>query len=164
MMDPSRNWGDVWLDEIASPEIDVARYVNVYEDPGGLSAAIRPQAIAATQCLPIPPAAAVDDRWIVEATARLQSVSTGLVPLPAELSEFPHLHSETHRANAARELASVLAAGLPATMERQFESAVRWKDGDDPAEWARYARSLTVLVEGPERVLGELAAQPVREL
>ena len=161
MMDPSRNWGDVWLDEIASPEIDVARYVNVYEDPGGLSAAIRPQAIAATQCLPIPPAAAVDDRWIVEAAARLHSVSTGLVP---ELSEYPYLHRETHRAKAARELATDLASGLPANMEGEFESAVRWKDGDDPVGWARRARSLTVLVEDPERVLGELAAQPVREL
>ncbi|MCU1358013.1 MAG: hypothetical protein JWM89_3431 [Acidimicrobiales bacterium] len=164
MIDPCRNWGDVWLDQIASPEIDVVRYVNVYEDPGGLSAAIRPSAIAATQCLPIPLAVAGDDPWVADIAARLQSVSTELTPLPDDLSEFPYLHRETHRSKAAREIAEVLAAGLPATMEYQFESAVRWEDGDDPAEWARYARSLCALVEDAERVLGEVAAQPVREL
>jgi len=156
--------GDVWLDKIASPEIDVVRYVNMYEDPGGLSAAIRPSAIAATQCLPIPLAPADDDPWVAATAAKLQSALTELTPLPAGLSMFPFLHTETHRAKAAREAATVLAAGLPATMQHQFESAVRWEDGEDPVEWARYARSLSALVEDAERLLGELAAQPVREL
>lgn len=163
-VDPSRSFGDVWLDEIASPEIDVARYVNVHEDPGGLSAAIRPSAIAATQCLPIPLAAADDDPWVADTAARLQSVSTELIPLPADRTTFPFLHRETHRAKAAREVITVLAAELPATMEHQFESAVRWEDGDDPAVWARYARSLSALVKDAARVLRELAAQPVRDL
>ncbi len=164
MMDPSRNWGDVWLDEVASPEIDVVRYVNVYEDAGGISAAIRPSAIATTQCLPIPLAAADDGTWVAGAEARLLSLPTGLTPLPTELTEFAYLHRETHRAKAARELTNVLAAGLPASMEHQFTLAVRWEDGDDPAEWARYAKSLFALVEHPEQVLAELAAQPVHEL
>lgn len=162
---PERSlFGDVWLDEIAAPEIDVVRYVNVYEDPGGLSLAIRPSAIATTRCLPIPLTGADDDHWVADTAAGLRSVSTELTPLPEELREFPYLYRETHRAKAAREVASLLAARLPATLERQFESAVRWEDGDDPAEWARYARRLFALVRDAERVLGELAAQPVREL
>ncbi len=163
VIDPSSSFGDVWLDEIAPPEIDVVRYVNVHEDPGGFSAAIRPSAIAATQCLPIPLAAADGDPWVADTAATLQSASTELSPLPAELSRFPFLYRETQRAKAAGEMSSVLAARFPVTMKRQFESAVRWEDGDDPAEWARYARSLSALVEDAERVHGELAAQPVCE-
>jgi hypothetical protein len=163
-IDPSSSFGDVWLDEIATPETDVVRYVNVHEDPGGLSAAVRPSAIAAVQCLPIPLATADDDPWVVETAAALQSASIELQPLPAELSRFPFLYRETHRAKAARGIAEALASSLPATMQRQFESAVRWEDGEDPTGWARHLRSLVALVEDPERVLDKLAARPVREL
>ena len=164
MIDPSRKFGDVWIDEIASAEIDVVRYVNVYEDPGGISAAIRPSAIAATQQLPIPLAPGHDDPWIADNTSRLQVVSAELKPLPAELSRFPYLHIDSPRAKKAREVTDALAAGLPASMAHQFGSAVRWEDGDDPAEWARYAKALAALVEDASRVLSELDAQPIREL
>jgi hypothetical protein len=157
-------FGDVWIDEIAPPGIEIVRYVNVYEDPGGLSLAIRPSAIATTRCLPIPLTGADDDRWVIDTAAGLRSVSTELTPLPEEFSEFPDLYRETHRAKAAREAAEGLSAGLPATMRHEFESAVRWEDGDDPAEWASHAKRLSGLVGDAERVRGELAAQPAHDL
>lgn len=155
-------WGDVWLDEIASPEIDVVRYVNVYEDPGRLSAAIRRSAIAAVQCLPIPLAIADADACVGDAAGRLQAAATD--PLPLLDGEYPFLPRPTYRNEAAQQVARDLAEELPATMRHQFESAVRWDAADDPAEWARYARSLFALVLDADRVLGELAKQPVREL
>lgn len=163
-IDPSRKFGDVWIDEIAAPEIDFVRYVNVYEDPGGISAAIRPSAIAATQQLPIPLAPGNDDPWIVDTSARLRLASAELPPLPAELSRFPYLHRDSPRAKEASEVTDALAAGLPASMEHQFRSAVRWEVEDDPAEWVRYAKAIAALVEDAARVLSELAAQPTREL
>lgn len=162
---PERStFGDVWLDEIAPAGIEVVRYVNVYEDPGGLSLAVRPSAIAATRCLPIPLSGADDDPWVIDTAAGLQSVSTELTPLPEEFSELPFLYTETHRAKAAREAAESLAAGLPATMRHQFESAVRWEDADNPAEWASRAKRLFGLVGDAERVLRELATRPVHDL
>jgi len=138
--DPSNWLGDVWLDEIAPPEVDAVRYVNVHEDPGGVSVAVRPKAISSTRCLPIPLEPPGGGLWVAEAEARLRSASTELVPLPAELSDSRFLHRETYRAKVAWQLVTELAAEMPASMQSQFESAVRWVDGSDPAKWVNYAR------------------------
>lgn len=46
--------GDVALDEVCPPGVDVARYLNYYEDPGGLSLALGREAISSLQRVAIP--------------------------------------------------------------------------------------------------------------
>ncbi|MEU7320955.1 hypothetical protein ABZ682_10385 [Streptomyces griseoviridis] len=51
--------GDVVLDQICPPGVDIARYLNYHEDPGGLSLALGREAAAGVQQVPVP----LPDAW-----------------------------------------------------------------------------------------------------
>jgi hypothetical protein len=67
LIDPSNFVGDVVLDEVCPPGIDVARYLNYHENPGALSLALGRAAIASTQQIAIPPLFSGDPDWIATA-------------------------------------------------------------------------------------------------
>ncbi|MEE6282798.1 hypothetical protein [Georgenia sunbinii] len=69
LIDPSNFVGDVVLDEVCPPGIDVARYLNHHEDPGGLSLALGRDAIASVQQVAVPLLDAWDDSWVRDAVA-----------------------------------------------------------------------------------------------
>lgn len=83
LIDPSDFVGDVVLDEVCPPGVDVARYLNYHEDPGGLCLALGREAIAGVQQVPVPLPDAWDADWVREAVAALETASDAPSRRPA---------------------------------------------------------------------------------
>lgn len=160
IVDPSNWLGDVVLDEVCPPGIDVARYLNYHEDPGGLSLALGREAMASVQRVAVPLHDAWDADWVSDAVAALENASDKLVPATGKLSRFRPPSSP--RAALGREVGSALAGRLPINLRDQFESAVAFDEGDDPTEWARPTSCLLDLIMDPARVLRALDQQELR--
>lgn len=154
LIDPSNFVGDVVLDEVCPPGIDVARYLNYYEDPGGLSLALGRggrDAIASLQQVAVPLLDAWDDSWVRDAVAALEDTSGTVAPTTGRLSRF--MRPSSPRAVLGRELGKALADRLPVNLQDQFASATAFAEGEDPERWARWTSGLLGLIEGPGRVL-----------
>lgn len=154
LIDPSNFVGDVDLGEVWPPDIDVARYLNYHEDPGRLSLALGPNAIASVQQIEIPLRESADDDWVREAVTALENASD--VPIPEKDILGRYRPGPSRRATVGHELGQVLAARLPVNLRRQFGSAAVFAEGDDPGSWARWASGLFGLVDDPGRVLRAL--------
>lgn len=72
--------GDVQLSDKCAPGVEVYRYVNVHEDPSGVSLAVEISAIGSVQSTPIPLAVDADDPELRTATDRLLAAAA----IPAE--------------------------------------------------------------------------------
>lgn len=154
LIDPSNFVGDVVLDEVCPPGVNVARYLNYYEDPGGLSLALGRDAIAAVQRIAVPLPDACGIEWVRDAVAALTSASAPLVPATGKLGRF--LGPFSSRAALARELGATLADRLPVNLRDGFLSAARFDEGDESEEWARRVSSMLGLILSPGRVLQAL--------
>lgn len=154
LIDPSNWLGDVVLDEVCPPGVDVARYLNYHEDPGGLSLALGRDAIADVQRIAVPLPATPDADWVRDAAAALESASDALVPPTGKLGRF--MRPSSLRAALGRDPGSALAGQLPANLRDQFTSAAAFAEGDDPEQWARRSSGLASLIEDPGRVLAAL--------
>ncbi|MGL5867259.1 MAG: hypothetical protein ACRCYX_15555 [Dermatophilaceae bacterium] len=110
--------------------------------------------------IPVPSAGV--DGWAEGAVAALESASDVAVPATDKLARF--VPQSSPRATMGRELGQALAGRLPINLRRQFESAVSFGEGDDPAQWASRAIGLLDLVEDPQRVLTALDAAEPRQL
>ncbi len=154
LIDPSNFIGDVVLDEVCPPGIDVARYLNYHEDPGGLSLALGRDAIANVQRTAVPFPGAWVDGWMRDAAAALTNASDTVVPATGKLARF--MRPSSPRAVLARELGAALADRLPVNLRGQFASAAAFTEGDDAEQWAHRTSGLFALVEGPERALAAL--------
>ena len=160
VVDPSDWLGDVALEHLCPPGVDVVRYLNHHEDPGGLSLALGRGAIASVQRIAVPLADGWDVVWVREAAAALERASDTLGPATGRLGRFrPPLSS---RAALAGALVVALAERLPANLRDQFDSATRFEEGADPVQWARQASCLYGLVADPDRVLAALDRQVIR--
>jgi hypothetical protein len=153
IVDPSNWLGDVVLAEVCPPGVDVARYLNYHEDPGGLSLALGRDAIAGR---PAGRGAAVgclgQADWVSDAVAALEGASDKPVPATGKLGRF--LRPSSPRAGRAGELGAELADRLPVNLHDQFASAAAFAEGDDPARWARRVSSLFDLIKNPSRGAG----------
>ncbi|MEU4454760.1 hypothetical protein AB0F44_25745 [Nocardioides sp. NPDC023903] len=163
--DPS-NWvGDVDLDTVCPSGVDVARYLNYHEDPGGLSLALGRGAIASVQQVAIPMAEVQDANWIQDAVDTLNHAAKGKVPVARPTRGLDRLRPPpSPQVIAARDLAKALADRLPINLRGQFTSATAFVDGDDPVHWARQASRLSKLIEAPARVLAGLDSQEYRQV
>jgi hypothetical protein len=162
LIDPSNFVGDVVLDEVCPPGVDVARYLNYHEDPGGLSLALGREAIAGVQRVAVPLPDAWDDDWVRDAVVALESVSDALGPATGRLAQF--IPPSSPRAALGRELTAALAGRLPVNLRDQYASAVAFGEGDDPVEWARRTSCLHNLIEDPGRVLAALDESEHRQV
>lgn len=154
IVDPSNWLGDVVLAEVCPPGIDVARYLNYHEDPGGLSLALGRDAIQGVQQIAVPLSDAWDTDWVSDAVAALEGASDELIPATGKPGRF--LRPSSPRAGRAGEFGAELADLLPVNLHDQFASAAAFAEGDDPARWARRTSSLFDLVKNPGEVLAEL--------
>ncbi|QAY63547.1 hypothetical protein ET495_10135 [Xylanimonas allomyrinae] len=154
LIDPSDFTGGVVLDEVCPPGVDVARYLNYHEDPGGLSLALGREAIASVQRVSIPLPDAWDDHWARETVAALGSASDAPVPTTGALGRF--LPPSSPRAALGRELATALAGRVPINLRDWFGWAVTFREGDDPVEWGRRTSRLFSLIENPGGALAAL--------
>ncbi len=82
LIDPSNFVGDVVYDEVCPPGVDVVRYLNYPEDPGGLSLALGRNAAADVQQIAVPLADASNYDWVREVVTDLDRASNVLVPAP----------------------------------------------------------------------------------
>lgn len=134
--DPS-DWLDtVVLEDVCPPGIDVTRYLNYHEDPGGLSLVLGRNEIASVQQVAIPLLdAGADDNWTLSAIKELEEASDTPVCEQDILGSWRP--GPLPRAQVGQELGEALAARLPVNLRRQFKSAVSFSEGEDPAQWAR---------------------------
>ncbi|MFE6938405.1 hypothetical protein [Streptomyces chartreusis] len=162
LIDPSDFVGDVVLDEVCPPGVDVARYLNYHEDPGGLSLALGRDAIAGVQQVPVPLPDTWDGGWVRDAVAALEGVSGTVVPATGKPARL--MRTSSLRAVLARELGASLAGRLPVNLQDQFASAAAFAEGEDPEQWARRTSGLFDLIDDPTRVLAALDQQDPREV
>lgn len=163
IVDPVDFVGDVPLDEVCPPGVDVTRYVNHHEDPSRLSLALGRDAIASVEQVTVPIPGAGDADWQEKAVSALDEAA-GMPHPPAPTLGRMQLFQPSPQAEAARELADELAHRLPPDLHDRISSAARFADGTDPTTWARRVSGLVDLVEHPERALTALEAVPVRAL
>lgn len=161
LIDPSNFVGDVVLDEVCPPGVDIARYLNYHEDPGGLSLALGREAIAGVQQVAVPLPDAWDGNWVCEVVAPLKSASDALTPATGRLRRS--MRPTSPRAALGRKLGAVLADRLPVNLRNQFASAAAFSEGEDPERWARRTSGLFRLIENPARVLAALNQQEHRQ-
>ena len=155
LIDPSNFMGDVILDDVCPPGIDVTRYLNYHEDPGGLSLALGRTAIASTQQIAIPRLSNDDPDWVTTAAGELERATVKSLPIGK-------LSAPSPKSGTARKLAAPLAQRLPVNLRRQFEAAAAYNDNLEPEEWARYVMGLVNTFLAPEQVLAELSGKTVR--
>jgi hypothetical protein len=161
LIDPSNFVGDVELAEVCPPGVDVARYLNYHEDPGGLSLALGRGAIAATRRVAVPVTADVEKSWITSMGDDIRAANE-MPPRPtwmraSRVSVTPQMHR-------APQIADDLARTLPLNLRDQFRSAVGYKADADPFQWAGYVRGLLTTINDPDRVLAEIARSPLRSV
>ena len=158
-MDPSNFVGDVQLAEVCPPGVDVARYLNCHEDPGGLSLAVGRDAIAATQQVALPATTNLDEDWITSTTDSIRA-ATETPPRPkwmraARITLTPQMHR-------ARGVAEELSPTLPVNLRDQIRHALDYEIDTDPAQWARYALGLVNAILAPDRTLSRLDGAELR--
>ncbi|MFJ3673343.1 hypothetical protein ACIPSE_43505 [Streptomyces sp. NPDC090106] len=157
LVDPGNFVGDVVLDEVCPPGVDVARYLNFHEDPGGLSLALGRDAIASVQRIAVPLPDSWDGGWVRDAVAALEVVSGTVVP--ANGTPARRVRPSSPRAVLGRELGASLAGRLPVNLQDQFTSASAFAEGEDPEQWARRTSGLAGLIADPTHVLAALDRQ-----
>ncbi|WTP56015.1 hypothetical protein OHU07_03720 [Streptomyces phaeochromogenes] len=162
LIDPSDFVGDVVLDKVCPPGVDVARYLNYHEDPGGLSLGLGREVIASVQQVPVPLPDAWDADWVREAVAALETASDAPVQATGKPARF--MRPASPRAVLGRELAAALAGRLPVNLRDQFTSTAAFAEGDDPARWARRTSALLDLIGNPTRVLSALGKAEHRQV
>jgi hypothetical protein len=163
LIDPSNFVGDVILDEVCPPGIDVARYLNYHEDPGGLSLAIGRDAIAATQRVAIPLEPVGYEEWVSHVVADLAAVVVD-EPSPARAGGRRRAPEPSPREMKASEVVGQLAQRLPLNLRHQFEAASVLSDAAGLVDWGCYVIGLVGLIENPARVFSHIDAQEVLNL
>ena len=163
LIDPSNFVGDVALDEVCPPGVDVARYLNYHEDPGGLSLALGRGVVAATQRVTIPPHPTDDPRWAAAVVTELEK-ATKTSSRPAATRPIGRRSLPSPKSIRAREIVAPLAQRLPVNLRYPFEAATAFTDNVQPEEWARYVMGLMSMVLAPEQVLAQLDEQTARYL
>ncbi|MEV7099301.1 hypothetical protein AB0M80_41395 [Amycolatopsis sp. NPDC051045] len=162
LIDPSNFVGDVVLAEVCPAGVDVARYLNYHEDPGGLSLALGRDAIAGVQQVAVPLPDVWDAEWVRDAVTAFANTSDTVAPAFRGLSRF--MRPSSPRAVLGRELGAALAGKLPVKLRDQFASAAVFDEGDDPVRWARRTSGLFELIGDPVRVLSALDRQERRQV
>ena len=163
IIDPSNFVGDVALNEVCPPGIDVSRYLNYHEDPGGISLALGRSAIDYIQQLEIPPLDAADANWVAYAVTALESATASALS-PTGLREFKKRNTPTPGSKRAFEITTPLSEGLPANLRVPFEAAISFTDTMEPGAWARYAAGVLSIFLAPERILAKMNSHSPRRL
>lgn len=149
--DPAGFMGDVALLEVCPPGVDVARYLNDHEDPGGLSLALGRGAIESVQQIAVPLLEHCDDDWVRDSAERLKSATGAVVDEEDGLSRWRRPRSAQEV--LSHEIAQALSGRLPVNLRAHFVAAAAMGEGEDPVAWARRISGLVKLVTEPSPVL-----------
>lgn len=165
--DPGGAWGDVQLNDVCPPNVDVARYVNLHEDVGRLSLALGRGAILGVQKLVIPQFGGVSNSWeldAINAIAQADAVMPDLTPMSSRLAAFRETQPGARRQRAAEEAVHSLSERMPLDLRVRFNDAVRITPDDDRVQWARRVNGLSALILDAPAVLAALDRQELRTL
>lgn len=162
LVDPGNWLGDVSLDDVCPPGVDVTRYLNLNEDPGGVSLALGRNAISSVQQVTLPVLGTQSGDWMHAAVAALEAASDEPVPMKDIFGR--DRPGPSRRMGVAQERRDEVASGLPANLREQFESAISFSRGSDPLQWARRVAGLVVLIQDPQHILSALDASEHREI
>ncbi|WP_183130576.1 hypothetical protein [Rhodococcus sp. SBT000017] len=159
--DPGNWMGDVMLDEVCPPGVDVARYRNDREDAGGISLALGRTAILSVQRIEIPLLLDEDSGWVAAAVRELKEA--GAEP---PTSGVIRRDVTSPRYEKARELVAPLAERLPTSLGRQFVAATAFY-ARSIEDWAAYVIGLINIILAPEQALawrfhGDLSSSRVK--
>ncbi|MDJ0324202.1 hypothetical protein QMG61_10540 [Cryobacterium sp. PH31-AA6] len=163
LIDPSNFVGDVILDEACPPGVDVARYLNYHEDPGGLSLALGPTAIASTQSIAIPLLFNDHPGWIATAVGEFENAPTTSPPLIGS-RPVGRRRAPSPKSSKASELVALLTQRLPVNLRSKFEAATAFDDNLKPEDWSRYVMGIMNTIVAPEQVAATLDGEIVRYL
>lgn len=163
--------GDVQLSDTCGPNVNVFRYVNVYEDPSNVSLAIGISAVGRVQSIPIPLTVDPDDPELRAATARLLAAAVEPVkPAPPQdeddtLERFLRRHrtSVTPLASEAGDLRQEVSNRLPSLRRARF--SVEFDEtmfAADPSAFPAKLVGLERLISDPRAVIESLSEQPWR--
>ncbi|BFO19634.1 hypothetical protein SHKM778_60220 [Streptomyces sp. KM77-8] len=161
LVDPSNFVGDVVLDEVCPPGVEVARYLNFHEDPEGSRSRWggRDRQRSADRC-----SAPRRLGWRLGARCRRGSRGRERHRRPGDRQAGP-LHAAVFVASRpgprARCVPGWQTAGQPPGPVR-VGCGVR--GGEDPEQWARRTSGLFELIDDPTRVLAALDQQDPREV
>lgn len=157
--------GDVSLDDACPPGIDVTRYVNEHEDPGGISLALGRQAIASVQRLSIPPIPTSHPDWWGGAVSKLRHVA--MLPVP----DFPEPRNWRERmasheqvspvAATQRDILDQVAEHLPVNIRHKVAWAAEQWPASEAEAWCDYLAGLVDLVDHPDHAVSSVRAEPV---
>ncbi|MFJ9085470.1 hypothetical protein ACIRL3_23915 [Streptomyces sp. NPDC102384] len=164
VIDPADFAGNVALDNVCPPGVDVARYLNYHEAPGGISLALGRDAIARVQRISVPLPGARGDGWVRDAVAALVDAAGTTAPPTGRCRSRRSSAPTSPRVLTAKKLATALAARLPINLRSEFESAAAFTEGDDPVKWARRTSGLCDLIEDPRPALAALDRQGHRQV
>lgn len=162
--DPSKLMGDLPLDEVCPVGVDVARYLNYREDPGGLSLALGRDSIASVQSIAIPLSPQGASRWVEDCVRALEDASP-LAPASKKTGIWAKIDRPcSPRTQLRRELSKSLAATLPHSVREQFERCLAFGGDDAPCPWAERSFQLAQLITDPSDVLAALDTAEIRLL
>lgn len=155
-IDPSKLMGTLPLDEVCPAGVDVARYLNYHEDPGGLSLALGRESISSVQSIAIPLSLQGESRWVEDCVRALEDASP-LVAASTKTGIWAKIDRPcSPRAQLRRELSKSLAATLPLSLRDQFERCLAFGGDDDSRPWAERSFQLAQLITDPGDVLTAL--------
>ena len=162
-VEPTDFVGDAYLAEVCAPKSKVLRYVNVHEDPSGVSLALEAVALEAVQSIPTPLPVDAADAWVLQATERLMDAASTLSPQPKAKAQRWSLPAVSALSAEARALESEVAARLPMLIQERFCVAFDETSLDEaPASYPMRMVGLARLVTDAQAVLALLDAQPWR--
>lgn len=126
--------GDVPLDEVCPAPYTVTRYLNIHEDPGSLSLAIRPEAIASTQSLSLNSILLNEDE--VDTLVSRLGEALKCPPLPERyIGKIRVRHNRSPVAAEAAAIAKEISEGLPIP----FRDSLRAPQVEKPEEFRPFA-------------------------
>lgn len=156
IIDPSKLMGDLPLDEVCPAGVDVARYLNYREDPGGLSLALGRESISSVQPIAIPLSLHGESRWVEDCVQALEDASP-LVAASKKTGIWAKIDRPcSPRAQLRREFSESLAATLPLSVREQFARCLAFGGKSDPRPWAERSFRLAQLITDPDGVLTAL--------
>lgn len=157
--------GDVALSEACPLGIDVTRYVNLHEDPGGVSLALGRQAIHSVQRLRIPLEEPAVTAWRASALRRLRRASKEPVAVVEPDNAVTRLRlrlggptlTSARRQEQIR-LRDEVTEHLPAGLRDQVRVAVAIDDEIEPARWCDDLAAIVELIDDAEAVVSRARA------
>lgn len=166
LVDPAPAFGDLPLRDACPPGIDVARYLNLHEDEGGISIALGRDSIASVQRITVPLTTPPSPELLNQVTAQFAEAAAELVPAAHVFGSGEHtfeMPSVTPMMLMRNTVCDDLASLVPPLVFDDFErTAGHVLDPDDLAGSLGHLASIIDSIENPSWSFEQLDKQPVR--